>query len=150
MAHGNLLIIDDEPLLLKTLKMNLEEFAENIFIADNGFDAIELFKKEKIDCIVCDINMPKMNGVQVIKAIRLLDGKVPFIFFTGHGNQELMLEAATYGAFDFINKPDFDDLEEVISRGLRDGFERKEYSETHDEEIYLSEYRKLLKSLSSE
>lgn len=144
MSRGNLLIVDDEPLLLKRLKMNLEDYADQVFTADNGLDALAMVDKEDIHCIICDINMPKMNGVEVIKAIRAKNNDVPFIFYTGHGHRDLMMEAAKYGAFDFLNKPDLDGLEEVISRGLKEGFKRDFIDDLSDQ---ISEYQKLLLQL---
>lgn len=141
MSRGNLLIVDDEPLLLKRLKLNLEEFADEVFVANNGLEALEILAKQKVHCVICDINMPKMNGVEVIKHIRSDKNDVPFIFYTGHGNRELMLEAAKYGAFDFLNKPDLDGLEEVVSRGLSQGFSKPDEKDTA---ATLSEYQKLL------
>lgn len=144
MSKGNLLIVDDEPLLLKNLKINLEDYADNIFTATNGVEALEVFHKEQIHCIVCDINMPQMNGVEVIKKVRDLGSNVPFIFYTGHRNTELMFEAVKYGAFDFLDKPHFEGLEEVISRGMKDGFSPDKQSSQED---MMSEYQKLLKEV---
>lgn len=146
MSKGNLLIVDDEPLLLKRMKLNLEEFADQVFTANDGQEALQIFASKEIHCIICDINMPKMNGVEVIRAIRAKKSDVPFIFYTGHGNRELMLEAAKYGAFDFLNKPDLDGLEEVISRGLKEGF-RLNVSEEDTLQDHISEYQRLLLQL---
>lgn len=146
MTKGNLLIVDDEPLLLKNLKANLEEYADVIYTAVNGLEALDIIAREKIHCIICDINMPKMNGVEVIKKIRSDGNSVPFIFYTGHGNRELMLEAVKYGAFDFLNKPHFDGLEEVIARGMKSGFGHPEKASSEDD--MLSEYKKLLQDLN--
>jgi DNA-binding NtrC family response regulator len=145
MSKGNLLIVDDEPKLLRRLKFNLEEYADEVYTAENGLEAIECFEANEIHCIICDINMPKMNGVEVIKKIRDIGSDVPFIFYTGHGNQELMMEAVKYGAFDFLDKPNLNGLEDVISRGLKEGF--KSNSEEVSEEAYISEYKKLLEQL---
>ncbi len=148
MPKGNLLIVDDEPLLLKRLKMNLQEYADIVFTAPDGIEALEILKKEKIHCVICDVNMPRMNGVEVIKRIRSEKNDVPFIFYTGHGNQEMMLEVAKYGAFDFFNKPNFDGLEEVIARGLKEGFHRPDMSKDND--TLISEYQKLLNGIENE
>jgi two-component system nitrogen regulation response regulator NtrX len=145
MMKGNLLIVDDEPILLKNLRANLEEYADEIFVANNGLEALEIIAKEDIHCIICDINMPKMNGVEVIKRIREQNNDVPFIFYTGHGNKELMFEAIKYGAFDFLNKPYFDGLEEVVSRGMKNGFSRN--VPTDDTVEMMSEYQRLLQGL---
>ncbi len=146
MGTGNLLIVDDEPLLLKRIRLNLEEYASNIYTAADGMEALDVLSREEIHCVVCDINMPRMNGVEVIKALRARNNEVPFIFYTGHGSHDLMMEAAKYGAFDFLNKPGFDGLEEVVSRGLKEGFDR---GKPRGDDDYMSEYRKLLDQLES-
>ncbi len=142
---GNLLIVDDETLLLKKLKLLLDFLADEVFTATNGKEALEVMKQQKIHCVICDINMPVMNGVDVIKSIRKDGIDVPFIFYTGHGNHELMLEAAKYGAFDFLNKPNLDGLEEVVERGLNVG--TKSPTKPEAETDFLSEYAQILKQL---
>lgn len=141
MTKGNLLIVDDEPLIVKNLKITLEEYAETVFTASNGLEALDILRTNSIHCVICDINMPKMTGVEVIRNLRNENNDVPVIFYTGHGNQELMREAAKYGAFDFLDKPNLDGLEEVVKKGLEKGFTREESSGTDHE----SEYQKLLK-----
>lgn len=150
MSKGNLLIVDDEPLILRNLKITLEDYADNIFMAENGIKALEIESKETIHCIICDINMPKMNGVEVIANLRAKGNNVPVIFYTGHGNQALMIEAAKYGAFDFLDKPNLDGLEDVVSRGMSQGFVRSktnDESKIEDLDAFISEYSKLLDEL---
>lgn len=91
MKKGNLLIVDDETMLLKNLILNLEDHADEIYTAENGQQALKHFEDKTIHCVVCDINMPVMNGVEFIKKLREQNNNVPFIFFTGHGSQELMM-----------------------------------------------------------
>lgn len=140
---GNLLIIDDEPLLLKSMKTLLEEYADEIYMASNGKEGLEIMNTKTVHCIVCDINMPVMNGVEFIKRIRQDNKDIPFIFYTGHGNRELMLEAAKYGAFDFLNKPALDGLEEIVQKALNHGSNEVCLTETD----YTSEYAKMLQDL---
>jgi len=143
----NLLIIDDEGSITKGLHELLNEIADKIFIASNGQEALDLLKKHPIHCIVSDIMMPQMDGVQLIKKVRESNNNVPFIFYTGIGNQELMLEASKYGAFDFLNKPNLIGLEECVARGLQTGIgEDPAAQANHDENI--SEYKKLLEQIS--
>ena len=145
MNKGNLLIIDDEPLIVKNLKISLEDYAQEIFVAHNGLEALDILAVEAIQCVICDINMPKMNGVEVIKKLRALGNKVPVIFYTGHGNQDLMLEAAKHGAFDFLDKPDLEGLEEVVSKGMKEGFVREAKKGSSQElNSFLSEFSKML------
>jgi DNA-binding NtrC family response regulator len=142
MPLGNLLIVDDEPLLLRTLESSLEDCADRIFVAEDGQAALDLLARETIHCIICDINMPRMNGVELIKRLRATESEIPFIFYTGHGNHQLMEEAAMYGAFDFLHKPNLEGLEEVVTRGLAVGSGDGPSEATPEEDM--SEYRRLL------
>jgi len=149
MSKGNLLIVDDEPFILKTLKFSLGDLADNIFTAENGKEALVVIEQNKVHCIVCDINMPIMNGVDVIKKLREMNNDVPFIFYTGHGNNQLMLEAVKYGAFDFLNKPELDGIEEVVTNGLLAGT-KKPSDQKQGAQDFISEYQKLLKLLNEQ
>lgn len=147
MKKGNLLLVDDEPLILQNLKFTLSGLAENIFTAENGEEALRVFNTQTINCVVCDVNMPKMNGVDLLKKVRDMKLEVPFIFFTGHGSKDLMMQAATLGAFDFLDKPYFDGIEEVVARGLSVGTDGEAAVPAND---FISEYQKILSLLSSE
>jgi DNA-binding NtrC family response regulator len=146
MRKGNLLIVDDEELIVDNLKITLTEHADNIFIAYNGIEALEVLKDQEVHCIICDINMPNMNGVEFIKEVRAKKLDIPFIFYTGHGNLDLMQEAARYGAFDFLDKPNLDGLIDVITLGLKKGFCR-EGENAQDWEVIKTEFAKMLKEL---
>lgn len=148
MPQGNLLIVDDEPLLLQTLEATLEDCAGRIFVAGDGQAALDLLDLETIHCILCDINMPRMNGVEVLKALRKQGNNVPFIFFTAHGNRDLMLEAAKYGAFDFLDKPFLAGLDQVVERGLKVGTNAGPSPVDADE--LMSEYQKIIKELEGQ
>jgi DNA-binding NtrC family response regulator len=121
MQKGNLLLIDDEVLLLERTAMLLEDIADKVFTADSGAGGLSLLASEDIHCIVCDINMPEMNGVEVLEAVRKIRPDLPFIFYTGHGSRELMKKAVKLGAFDFVDKPFLQGLEDIASAGLKLG-----------------------------
>lgn len=114
----NLLIVDDEDLLVKSVKYLLSEFVDNIFTARNGEEGLKIFDQEAIQCIVSDIAMPKMTGIELLKSIRDKGSKVPFIFYTSFGHEELMIEAAQLGAVNFLKKPDFDKLQAAVIKVL--------------------------------
>lgn len=118
-----ILIVDDEVLVLKKLKKILTSITDEIKTAINGKEALDIILNENdIVCVICDIRMPVMNGIEAIKNVRESGLEIPFIFFTGHGNNELLKEAARYGAFDFVHKPSFENLEDSIQRGINYGF----------------------------
>lgn len=113
----NILIVDDEEELRENLSDLIEDSVDSVTTAENGEEALKLVRDgHNFACIISDIQMPVMNGVELIKEFRKFDEKTPFVFFTAHGNRDLMLEAIQFGAFDFIDKPHFDNLFEVIEK----------------------------------
>lgn len=144
---GNLLLVDDEKELLERLEMILEDFADKIYLANDGEEGYEVLKNETIHCVVCDINMPKLNGVELLKKIRAEKINTPFIFYTGHGSSELMLEVVKYGAFDFLNKPLLEGLFESVESGLKLGLKNVSLEEMKDYMISNSEYQDIMKNL---
>ncbi|OFZ17129.1 MAG: hypothetical protein A2X86_01365 [Bdellovibrionales bacterium GWA2_49_15] len=143
MKQGNLLIIDDEVEILETLAVFLEDVALTITAVDNGHKALEVLKHQKIDCIVCDIRMPEMDGLQVIKAVRDLGLETPFIFFTAYGSEEIIMEAVKFGAFDFISKPKFEALTEIVANGLNAGIKMRTKVTTSVDQV-VQEFKELL------
>lgn len=147
MTKGNLLIVDDETYITKSMKTLLKSYADMIYTADNGVNALKILEVEDIHCVICDIRMPVMNGLELIKNIRKLENDVPFIFYTAHGNHDLMKEVIKYGAFDFIDKPDMEGIEETVKRGLRQGLlDIKENKSEEDHLEFINEYQKLINS----
>lgn len=100
-----LLIVDDEEMIRETLKDILQAEKYDTDEAKDGPEAIEKLKKNKYDCVLLDIKMPKMDGMEVLEKSADLLQDTPFIMITGHGNEETAFEAAKKGAFDFITKP---------------------------------------------
>ena len=146
MVLGNLLIVDDEELLVKNISYLLKKHTEKIHVAYNGLDALSVVENNQIHCVICDISMPKMNGLEFMQKVREAGNEVPFIFFTAYGQSELMLKAAEYGAFDFVRKPDFGNLEESVLRGISEGFKRLSDNSTSANKQ--SEYDKILNELN--
>lgn len=142
----NLLIVDDEALLVENMKFLLAPHATKIFTAQNGKEGLAILEQEEIHCVICDITMPVMNGVELIKEARSRKIETPFIFYSAYGTHEMMMEVSKHGAFDFLKKPDFRDLESIVSRGLREGFNRKNQKASNAEDC-ISEYQMLLEKI---
>ncbi len=103
MAH--ILVIDDEKSIRNTLKDILEYEDHQVDLAEDGPTAIELFKKLKLDLVLCDIKMPEMDGIEVLEQLNELNSDVPVVMISGHGNIETAVESIKKGAYDFISKP---------------------------------------------
>lgn len=100
-----ILIIDDERAIRSTLREILEYEDYKVFDADNALDGLEILKKEKIDLVLCDIKMEKMDGLEALTFAQTLKPEVPFIMISGHGTVETAVEATKKGAYDFLSKP---------------------------------------------
>jgi len=102
---SRILIIDDEKSIRKTLREILEYEKFKVDEACDGAEGLALIKKEKYDVVLCDIKMPKMDGIEVLEKIMDYSADSPVIMISGHGNIETAVEAVKKGAFDFIAKP---------------------------------------------
>ena len=103
MAH--LLIIDDEQSIRNTLREILEYEKYTIDEAKDGEEGLKLIKKNNYDVILCDIKMPKMDGLEVLEKAQEHGVEGQFIMISAHGNIETAVSATKKGAFDFIAKP---------------------------------------------
>lgn len=144
MTKGNLLLIDDEVQLLERTAILLEDIADEVFTASSGAKGIEILNNNEIHCIICDINMPEMNGVEVLEIVRESHPDTPFIFYTGHGSRELMKKAVKLGAFDFVDKPFLDGLESIAIAGLKAGKGLRDDNIVNPDE-FETEFKKLFK-----
>jgi len=102
---AKLLIVDDEKSIRKTLREVLEYEKYQVDEAADGMEGLGLIQKNKYDIILCDIKMPKMDGIEVLEKIMELNIDTPIVMISGHGNIETAVEAVKKGAFDFIAKP---------------------------------------------
>ena len=101
-----LLIEDEEPIRRVLSKILTEENkGYDITESEDGKDGLLKLTKEDYDLVLCDIKMPKMDGVEVLQTVRENGVDIPFIMLTGHGNISTAVEAMKAGAFDFISKP---------------------------------------------
>lgn len=101
---STILIVDDERPIRTSLRDILEYEDYKVIDVDNGAEALKVLKKEKIDLVLCDIKMNKMDGMEVLVAAHEIS-EAPFIMISGHGTIETAIEAAKKGAFDFLEKP---------------------------------------------
>lgn len=102
---SSILIIDDERAIRNTLSEILQHEGYKIDVAENGEEGFEKFKKNSYDVVLCDIKMPKMDGIEFLEKSREVNPDVPLIMISGHGNIETAVEAVKKGAYDYISKP---------------------------------------------
>jgi DNA-binding response OmpR family regulator len=115
-----ILIVEDEAGIVQFLKQGLEEEGYEISTALDGLLGFELFKKESFDLVLLDWMLPKMNGLELCKAIRIKDKTIPIIFLTAKDTIQETIEGLKAGANDYIKKPfSFDELLERIKIHFR-------------------------------
>jgi len=120
-----ILLIEDEAAIRRVLKKILSE--ENntyeVFEAEDGLEGMEFIKNEDFDLILCDIKMPKMDGVEVLIATKKIKPEIPMVMISGHGDLDVAVNTMRLGAFDYISKPP--DLNRLLNT-VRIALDRKE------------------------
>ncbi|WP_431216772.1 response regulator [Puia sp. P3] len=102
---SNILIIDDEKAIRKTLSEILSYEGYKIDEAGDGEDGLKKIKEKEYDVILCDIKMPKIDGIEFLEKAKETNPDVPIIMISGHGTIETAVEAVKKGAYDYISKP---------------------------------------------
>ncbi len=118
----NILVIDDERAIRKALTEILTFEGFTVEEAADGEEGIKKIKENNYDCILCDIKMPKKDGLEVLQFAKEEKPDVPFIVISGHGNIETAVEAVRKGAYDYISKPP--DLNRLLIT-LRNAMDKK-------------------------
>jgi len=101
----SILIIDDEKSIRKTLTEILSFEGYKIEEAADGEEGLKKFRDKNFDIVLCDIKMPKLDGIEFLEKAREINDDVPIIIISGHGNIETAVEAVKKGAYDYISKP---------------------------------------------
>jgi two-component system, NtrC family, nitrogen regulation response regulator NtrX len=102
---SNILIIDDEKAIRKTLSEILSYEGYKIDEASDGEEGFRKFREKEYDVILCDIKMPKMDGIEFLEKAKEANPDLPIIMISGHGTIETAVEAVKKGAYDYISKP---------------------------------------------
>ena len=102
---AKILIIDDEKSIRSTLREILEYEKYQVEEAEDGEIGLEMLKTTQFDVVLCDVKMPKLDGIEVLEKSHAVGKEAPFIMISAHGTIETAVEATKKGAFDFIQKP---------------------------------------------
>ncbi|WP_339753322.1 sigma-54 dependent transcriptional regulator [uncultured Winogradskyella sp.] len=120
-----ILIIEDEAAIRRVLVKILSEENNTYQVeeAEDGLVGIEKIKKDDYDLVLCDIKMPKMDGVEVLEAVKKIKPETPMVMISGHGDLDTAVNTMRLGAFDYISKPP--DLNRLLNT-VRIALDRKE------------------------
>jgi two-component system, NtrC family, nitrogen regulation response regulator NtrX len=122
---AKILIIEDEAAIRRVLKKILSEESNSYEVeeAEDGLEGVEKVKDDDYDLVLCDIKMPKMDGIEVLEAIKKIKPEVPVVMISGHGDLDTAVNTMRLGAFDYISKPP--DLNRLLNT-VRNALDRKE------------------------
>ncbi len=122
---SKILVIEDEAAIRRVLIKILSEENDTYQVdeAEDGLVGIEKIKKDDFDLVLCDIKMPKMDGVEVLEAVRKIKPEIPMVMISGHGDLDTAVNTMRLGAFDYISKPP--DLNRLLNT-VRNALDRKE------------------------
>ncbi|MDC1051828.1 sigma-54 dependent transcriptional regulator [Flavobacteriaceae bacterium] len=122
---SKILVIEDEAAIRRVLIKILSEENESYQVeeAEDGLVGIEKVKNDDYDLILCDIKMPKMDGVEVLEAVKKIKPEIPIVMISGHGDLDTAVNTMRLGAFDYISKPP--DLNRLLNT-VRIALDRKE------------------------
>jgi PAS domain S-box-containing protein len=135
----SILLVDDEPALLDVAQIFLEKGGTmKVTLSESGYNALQVLKSGNFDIIVSDYEMPGMNGIDLLKAVKSGNPDIPFIIFTGRGREHVAIEALNYGASFYLQKggdpkSQFAELKNMIDQAVN----RKKA----EEEVKLNESR---------
>lgn len=120
-----ILIIEDEQSIRRVLKKIISEENKTYEVdeAEGGLEGLDLIQNIDYDLILCDIKMPKVDGVEVLEKVRKLKPEIPVVMISGHGDLDIAVQTMRMGAFDYISKPP--DLNRLLNT-VRNALDRKE------------------------
>lgn len=112
--------VDDNPRMVEMAATFLEQSSDDLDVVTetSAVDGLELFERERVDCIVSDYEMPRMNGLEFLETVREVDTEIPFILFTGRGSEEVASEAIASGVTDYLQKESGVDQYEVLANRI--------------------------------
>ena len=122
---SKILIIEDEAAIRRVLTKILSEENDTYQVeeAEDGLIGLEKIKNNDYDLVLCDIKMPKMDGVEVLEAVKKIKPEIPMVMISGHGDMETAINTMRLGAFDYISKPP--DLNRLLNT-VRNALDKKQ------------------------
>ena len=121
---SRILLIEDEAAIRRVLAKILSEESKDYVVeqAEDGLEGINKIREKDYDLVLCDIKMPKMDGVEVLEAVKKIKPEIPMVMISGHGDLDTAVNTMRLGAFDYISKPP--DLNRLLNT-VRNALDKK-------------------------
>jgi signal transduction histidine kinase len=118
--ENSILLVDDEEGIRTVLGISLRDMGYHVITAENGHEALRIFKKECPAIVLTDIKMPEMDGIELLRRIKEHNPDTEVIMITGHGDMDLAIKSVKYAATDFVAKPINDEILEIALNRARE------------------------------
>jgi len=116
MPLGRILVVDDEESMCQYLSILLQKEGYDVQTVNSGAAALKVMTDDPVDVVMTDIQMPKMDGIQLLKGIKGLDPTTPVIIMTAYASEQSAIEAVNLGAFSYVQKHTKNDEIKMIVR----------------------------------
>ena len=138
--NTRLLLVDDEEGIRKVLSISLSDIGYEVFTAENGEQALKIFREETPSIVLTDIKMPGMDGIELLQKIKHENPDTEVIMITGHGDMDLAIKSLKYRAIDFVTKPINDEVLEIALNRAHEKIlmrnQLREYTENLEELVH--------------
>jgi signal transduction histidine kinase/FixJ family two-component response regulator len=132
---NKLLIVDDEEGIRKVLSIALSDSGYTVFTAQNGEEALDIFRRENPPIVLTDIKMPGMDGIDLLRTLKQESPDTEVIMITGHGDMDLAIKSLKYQAIDFVTKPINDDVLEIALNRAHEKIRMREQLRQYTENL---------------
>ena len=120
MTSKTILLVDDDASLRRVLAHHLSEAGYRVLTAVDGKSGLEVFTEEQVDMVITDIQMPEMNGLELLRRVSVISPDAVVLVITAYGSIETAVEAMKLGAYDYITKPfNREELLLTVAKGLQ-------------------------------
>ena len=145
----SILLVDDEAGIRKVLGIALADLGYTVHTAENGVNALRIFKDVRPSIVLTDIKMPEMDGIDLLRRLKQMSPETEVIMITGHGDMDQAIKSVKYEATDFVTKPINDEILEIALNRAQEriAMRRKLSDYTHNlEQLVEDKTRKLVEA----
>ncbi len=132
---SRILLVDDEAGIRTVLGIALADSGYRVTTAENGEEALRLFRELKPPIVLTDIKMPEMDGIELLQHIKAESPDTEVIMFTGHGDMDLAIKSLKYDATDFVTKPINDEILDIALKRARERISLRRQLREHTENL---------------